>query len=216
MKFGLFYQIQVPKPWDEQSEARRIWEALDQIAFAEEMGYDSVWFSEHHFRPVWSHNSAPDLTLAAVTQRTSRIRMGIGVVLAPIHHPLHTAARMATLDILSKGRVDVGLGRTGYPYQLTPYGTDLDDTRGMWEEFAEVLPRIWTEEEVSHDGEYFHIPPRQVLAQASAEAAPASLVGLRQRGDHPAAPGSWAWEPWLAARAALTGWPAPWSSTTRA
>ena len=115
MKFGLFYQIQVPKPWDEQSEARRIWEALDQIAFAEEMGYDSVWFSEHHFRPVWSHNSAPDLTLAAVTQRTSRIRMGIGVVLAPIHHPLHTAARMATLDILSKGRVDVGLGRTGYP-----------------------------------------------------------------------------------------------------
>ena len=163
MKFGLFYQIQVPKPWDEESEARRIWEALDQIAFAEEMGYDSVWFSEHHFRPVWSHNSAPDLTLAAVTQRTSRIRMGIGVVLAPIHHPLHTAARMATLDILSKGRVDVGLGRTGYPYQLTPYGTDLEHTRGMWEEFAHVLPRIWTEEEVSHDGEYFHIPPRQVL-----------------------------------------------------
>ena len=66
MKFGLFYQIQVPKPWDEESEARRIWEALDQIAYAEEMGYDSVWFSEHHFRPEWSHNSAPDLTLAAV------------------------------------------------------------------------------------------------------------------------------------------------------
>ena len=163
MKFGLFYQIQVPKPWDDESEARRIWEALDQIAFAEEMGYDSVWFSEHHFRPVWSHNSAPDLTLAAVTQRTSRIRMGIGVVLAPIHHPLHTAARMATLDILSRGRVDVGLGRTGYPYQLTPYGATLEDTRGMWEEFAQVLPRIWMEEEVSHDGEYFHIPPRNVL-----------------------------------------------------
>ena len=84
-----------------------------------------MWFSEHHFRPVWSHNSAPDLTLAAVSQRTSRIRLGIGVVLAPIHHPLHVAARMATLDILSHGRVDVGLGRTGYPYQLTPYGSDL-------------------------------------------------------------------------------------------
>ena len=103
MKFGLFYQIQVPKPWSEDSEAKRIWEALDQIAFAEEMGYDSVWFSEHHFRPEWSHNSAPDLTLAAVSQRTSRMRMGVGVVLAPIHHPLHTAARMATLDILSHG-----------------------------------------------------------------------------------------------------------------
>ena len=163
MKFGLFYQIQVPKPWDEDSESKRIWEALDQIEYAEEMGYDSVWFSEHHFRPVWSHNSAPDLTLAAVSQRTSRIRLGVGVVLAPIHHPLHTAARMSTLDILSNGRVDVGLGRTGYPYQLTPYGTKLEDTRGMWEEFAQVLPKIWTEEVVSHEGKYYQIPPREVL-----------------------------------------------------
>ena len=163
MKFGLFYQIQVPKPWSEETEARRFWEALDQIAFAEKMGFDSVWFSEHHFRPVWSHNSAPDLTLAAASQRTSRIRLGIGVVLAPIHHPLHTAQRMATLDILSRGRVDVGLGRTGYPYQLTPYGTDLEDTRPIWEEFANVLPRIWTEEVISYEGEYFQIPPREVL-----------------------------------------------------
>ena len=163
MKFGLFYQIQVPKPWNEDSEAKRIWEALDQIEYAEEMGYDSVWFSEHHFRPVWSHNSAPDLTLAAVSQRTSRIRLGVGVVLAPIHHPLHTAARMATLDILSNGRVDVGLGRTGYPYQLTPYGTKLEDTRGMWEEFAQVLPRMWTDQVFSHEGKYYQIPPREVL-----------------------------------------------------
>ncbi len=163
MKFGLFYQIQVPKPWSEESESKRLHEALEQITYAEEMGFDSVWFSEHHFRPVWSHNSAPDLTLAAVSQRTSRIRLGIGVVLAPIHHPLHVAARMATLDILSHGRVDVGLGRTGYPYQLTPYGAKLEDTRGMWNEFADVLPRIWTEEVFSHEGTYFHIPPREVL-----------------------------------------------------
>jgi alkanesulfonate monooxygenase SsuD/methylene tetrahydromethanopterin reductase-like flavin-dependent oxidoreductase (luciferase family) len=163
MRFGLFYQIQVPKPWSDDSEFKRIHEALDQITYAEEMGFDSVWFSEHHFRPVWSHNSAPDLTLAAVSQRTSRIRLGIGVVLAPIHHPLHTAARMATLDILSHGRVDVGLGRTGYPYQLTPYGAHLQDTRGMWNEFAELLPRMWTEELFEYDGTYYKIPPREVL-----------------------------------------------------
>jgi hypothetical protein len=107
MRIGLFYQIQVPKPWTAESEAQRIYEALEQSPFAEEQGFDSVWFSEHHFRPVWSHNSAPDLTLAAGSQRTSRIRLGIGVVLAPIHHPLHVAQRMATLDILSRGRVDV-------------------------------------------------------------------------------------------------------------
>ena len=163
MRIGLFYQIQVPKPWTASSESQRIYEALEQIPYAEEQGFDSVWFSEHHFRPVWSHNSAPDLTVAAVSQHTSRTRLGIGVVLAPIHHPLHVAARMATLDILSKGRVDVGLGRTGYPYQLTPYGSDLQDTRGMWQEFADVLPRIWTQEEISYDGHYYHIPRREVL-----------------------------------------------------
>ena len=163
MRIGLFYQIQVPKPWTRTSESERIYEALEQIPYAEEQGFQSVWFSEHHFRPVWSHNSAPDLTLAAVSQRTSRIRLGVGVVLAPIHHPLHVAQRMATLDILCRGRVDVGLGRTGYPYQLTPYGADLGDTRGMWQEFAELLPRLWTEEEVAHDGAYFHIPRREVL-----------------------------------------------------
>jgi len=163
MRIGLFYQIQVPKPWTVTSEAERIYEALEQIPFAEQQGFESVWFSEHHFRPVWSHNSAPDLTLAAVSQRTNRIRLGIGVVLAPIHHPLHVAARMATLDILSHGRVDVGLGRTGYPYQLTPYGADLRDTRGMWQEFAEVLPQIWTREVFSHEGPYFQMPPREVL-----------------------------------------------------
>ncbi len=163
MRIGLFYQIQVPKPWTPTSESQRIHEALEQIPYAEEMGFSSVWFSEHHFRPVWSHNSAPDLTLAAVSQRTSRIRLGVGVVLAPIHHPLHVAARMATLDILSRGRVDVGLGRTGYPYQLTPYGADLQDTRGMWQEFADVLPRIWTQEEISYDGTYYRIPRREVL-----------------------------------------------------
>jgi alkanesulfonate monooxygenase SsuD/methylene tetrahydromethanopterin reductase-like flavin-dependent oxidoreductase (luciferase family) len=163
MRIGLFYQIQVPKPWTPQSESQRIHEALEQIPYAEQQGFTSVWFSEHHFRPVWSHNSAPDLTLAAVSQRTSRIRLGIGVVLAPIHHPLHVAARMATLDILSHGRVDVGLGRTGYPYQLTPYGADLHDTRGMWQECAEVLPRIWTEEIISYHGTYYQIPPREVL-----------------------------------------------------
>ena len=163
MRVGLFYQIQVPKPWTQESKSQRIHEALEQIPFAEEQGFASVWFSEHHFRPVWSHNSAPDLTLAAVSQRTSRIRLGIGVVLAPIHHPLHVAARMATLDILSRGRVDVGLGRTGYPYQLTPFGSDLQDTRGMWLEFADVLPRIWTQETIAHEGKYFQFLPREVL-----------------------------------------------------
>src|SRR5437588_12234113 len=132
MRIGLFYQIQVPKPWTRSSESQRIYEALEQIPYAEQLGFASVWFSEHHFRPVWSLYSAPDLTLAAVSQRTSRIRLGVGVVLAPIHHPLHVAQRMATLDLLSHGRVDVGSCRTGHPSQLTPDCSDLRATRELW------------------------------------------------------------------------------------
>src|SRR5436309_15931270 len=104
MRIGLFYQIQVPKPWTPSSESERIYEALEQIPYAEQMGFESVWFSEHHFRPVWSHNSDPVLTLAAVSQRTSRIRLGVGAVVAPISHPPHVAHRMATLAILKRGR----------------------------------------------------------------------------------------------------------------
>src|SRR5438128_11857909 len=144
MRIGLFYQIQVPKPWTAESESQRIYEALEQIPYAEQVGFESAWFSEHHFRPVWSHNSAPDLTLAAVSQRTSKIRLGVGVVLAPIHHPLHVAQRMATLDILSHGRADVGLGRPGYPYQRSPAGTAQRDTRGMLQLVASHPQRILT------------------------------------------------------------------------
>jgi alkanesulfonate monooxygenase SsuD/methylene tetrahydromethanopterin reductase-like flavin-dependent oxidoreductase (luciferase family) len=124
---------------------------------------ESVWFVEHHFRSEWSHSSAPDITLAALSQRTSKIRLGIAVVLVPLHHPLNVASRLATLDILSKGRVDLGVGRSGYPYQMLPYGSDLKDVSGMLEEYLEVIPGAWTEEEFAYDGQYYQIPPREVV-----------------------------------------------------
>ena len=77
---------------------------LDQVAYAEEMGLTSVWMADHQFRTEWSHSSAPDVTLGALSQRTIRMRLGIAVVVPPVQHPLHIAARTATLDILSKGR----------------------------------------------------------------------------------------------------------------
>ena len=163
MQLGLFYQIQVPKPWNADSESQRFFEMLEQVTYAEEIGMESVWFVEHHFRSEWSHSSAPDITLAALSQRTSKIRLGIAVVLVPLHHPLNVASRLATLDILSKGRVDLGVGRSGYPYQMLPYGSDLKDVSGMLEEYLEVIPGAWTEEEFSYDGQYYQIPPREVI-----------------------------------------------------
>jgi alkanesulfonate monooxygenase SsuD/methylene tetrahydromethanopterin reductase-like flavin-dependent oxidoreductase (luciferase family) len=163
MQLGLFYQIQVPRPWSAASESQRYWEMLEEVSYAEEIGMTSVWFVEHHFRSEWSHSSAPDLTLAAISQRTRDMRLGIAVVLAPLHHPLNVAARMATLDILSNGRVDLGIGRSGYPYQMQPFGADLADVSGMVEEYLKIIPGAWTQEEFSFDGRYYHIPPREVV-----------------------------------------------------
>ena len=163
MDLGLFYQIQVPKPWDGESEARKYGEMMEQVAYAEEMGMTSVWFVEHHFRSEWSHSSAPDITLAALSQRTRNMRLGIAVTLAPLHHPLHVASRMATLDIISGGRVNLGIGRSGYPYQMLPYGSDLADVSEMVEEYLQIIPGAWTEESFAYEGKHYHIPPREVV-----------------------------------------------------
>jgi alkanesulfonate monooxygenase SsuD/methylene tetrahydromethanopterin reductase-like flavin-dependent oxidoreductase (luciferase family) len=163
MRIGLFYQIQIPKPWTAESETQRYWEMIEQVEYAEAIGLESVWFVEHHFRSEWSHSSAPDVTLAALSQRTSKMRLGIAVVLPPVHHPLHTAVRLATLDILSKGRVDLGVGRSGYPYQMQPFGTDLPEATGIVEESLQIIPRAWTEEVFSYEGKHYQIPPREVI-----------------------------------------------------
>ena len=163
MDLGLFYQIQVPKPWDDRSESRKFQEMMEQVCFAEEVGMTSVWFVEHHFRSEWSHSSAPDITLAALSQRTNNMRLGIAVTLAPLHHPLHVASRMATLDILSGGRVNLGIGRSGYPYQMLPYGSDLPDVSEMVEEYLQIIPGAWTEETFSFQGKHYDIPPREII-----------------------------------------------------
>ena len=140
MQIGMFYQIQVPKPWTTHTESDRYWEMLEQVSFAKEMGLESAWLADHHFRTEWSHSSAPDVTLGAISQRTSRMRLGIAVVVPPVQHPLQIAARVATLDIPSKGRADLGVGRSGYSYQMAAFGADLKDATGMVDEALEIIP----------------------------------------------------------------------------
>jgi alkanesulfonate monooxygenase SsuD/methylene tetrahydromethanopterin reductase-like flavin-dependent oxidoreductase (luciferase family) len=163
MKFGMFFELQMPKPWSANAEYNAFWQAVEQVTYAEEMGFEHVWLVEHHFLTEFSHSSAPEVTLAIMAERTSRMRLGFGVVLTPVHHPLHVAARVATLDIFSKGRVDVGVGRTKGPYQLTPFGRDVAQTQSMMLETLECLPGMWTQEVFSHEGENWKIPPREVI-----------------------------------------------------
>ena len=180
MQIGMFYQIQVPRPWGAQTESDRYWEMMDQVVLAEELGLESVWMADHQFRTEWSHSSAPDVTLAAISQRTSRIRLGIAVAVPPVQHPLHTAARVATLDILSKGRVDLGVGRSGYPYQMAAFGIDLEHATGMVDEALEIIPRAWTEGEFSYQGRHFKIPPREVHPKPVQQPHPPMWLGCSQ------------------------------------
>lgn len=163
MKFGLFYEIQVPRPAPPGAEQQRIREVIEQVKLAEEMGFERVWFVEHHGLTEWAHCSAPEVMLAAVSQHTTTMRLGFGVILLPVHHPVHVAVKTATLDVLSGGRVDVGVGRSGNPYQLTPFGVNLEDTRGIWEESLAMLPNLWTQEIYSHQGKYFTVPEREII-----------------------------------------------------
>src|SRR5512143_3205028 len=148
MKFDLLYELQMPKPHDERSEWRCYHEALEQIELADKLGYDTVWEVEHHFLTEFAHSSAPEVFLAAVSQRTKNIRIGHGVALLPypFNHPIRVAERAAALDIVSNGRVDLGTGRSITEQELGGFGIDPADSRPMWEQAIRMIPRMWQTE----------------------------------------------------------------------
>src|SRR5207247_7414575 len=117
MKFGVFYEHQLPRPWDDGAELTLFQDALDQVELADRLGIDYAWEVEHHFLEEYSHSSAPEVFLAAASQRTRRIRLGHGIVLMPpcYHHPARVAARIAPLDLVSKGRGAWGPGESAPP-----------------------------------------------------------------------------------------------------
>jgi len=114
MKFGIFYEHQLPRPWAEDSEYRLIQDALEQIAYADSIGIEYAWEVEHHFLEEYSHSSAPEVFLAAASQRTKDIRLGHGIVQTPplFNHPARIAERISMLDLVSNGRVDFGSGES--------------------------------------------------------------------------------------------------------
>src|ERR1700675_3807390 len=110
MEFGVFYEHQLPRPWNDDSERRLIQEALDQVELADRLGIEFAWEVEHHFLEEYSHSSAPEVFLAAASQRTKRIRLGHGIVQITTNQPHRVAERVSTLDLISGGRVELGLG----------------------------------------------------------------------------------------------------------
>jgi alkanesulfonate monooxygenase SsuD/methylene tetrahydromethanopterin reductase-like flavin-dependent oxidoreductase (luciferase family) len=154
----------MPKPWDADSEYRCYHQALEQIELADRLGYDTVWEVEHHFLNEFAHSSAPEVFLAAVSQRTKRIRIGHGVTLLPhpFNHPIRVAERVAALDLLSDGRVEFGTGRSSQ-FEQAGFGIDTAVSREMWQESLEMIPRMWTEDPFEHAGRFVSVPARSIL-----------------------------------------------------
>src|SRR2546422_9648387 len=133
MQFGLFFQHQLPRPWTEGVEVRNFADHLEQCVLAERLGFHSIWVTEHHFLEEYSHSSAPEVFLGAVAARTTRLRLGHGIVQLPpaINHPARVAERIATLDRISHGRVEFGTGEGSSAAELDGFGVDPEDKRAM-------------------------------------------------------------------------------------
>ena len=166
MEFGVFYEHQLPRPWNDDSERRLIHEALEQVELADRLGIEYAWEVEHHFLEEYSHSSAPEVFLAAASQRTKRIRLGHGIVLMPpgYNHPARVAERIAMLDLVSNGRVEFGTGESASRMELEGFGIDPLAKKAMWEEaVAEVALMLSRSPYPGHQGPHFSMPPRDVL-----------------------------------------------------
>jgi alkanesulfonate monooxygenase SsuD/methylene tetrahydromethanopterin reductase-like flavin-dependent oxidoreductase (luciferase family) len=165
VRFGIFFELSVPRPLGGVAEQVVYDNALEQAVLADELGFDSVWAVEHHFLESYSHCSAPEVFLTAVAARTTRIRVGHGAVVCvpEMNHPVRIAERAAALDIVSHGRLELGTARSSTWTELGGFGTDPDLTKKTWDEFVRVIPKMWSEDAFSWDGLSFSMPERNVL-----------------------------------------------------
>ncbi len=160
MKFGLHYQLPCS---GSQSPVQRYRDTLDQAVYAEALGFESVWPVEQHFNPNLSILPSPLLMLAALAERTRTLRLGIAIVLLPLSHPVRVAEEIATLDVLSNGRVEFGIGRGSIPTHFTGFGLNQAESRERMLESLEIILQAWTSESLSFQGKFYHINDLSVV-----------------------------------------------------
>jgi len=160
MKFGLFYQLPCAPM---QQVAARYQETIEQIVYAEALGFDAAWLAELHFNPLFSVMPAPLMLAAALAQRTTRIRLGTAVLLLPLQHPIRTAEEAAVVDLFSQGRLELGVGRGMIAIHFQGFNVPREESRARFEEALMLIKQAWTEETCSFDGKFFQVPPTAVV-----------------------------------------------------
>jgi len=166
MRFGIFYEHQLPKPWNPGDEARLFHDALDQVVLADRLGYDYAWEVEHHFLEEYSHSSAPEVFLSACAALTKNIRVGHGIrqVIPNYNHPARTAEGLATLDIISRGRLDFGIGEGATRLELGGFGIPAREKRALAIEAAEQIANMMVMDPYpGFEGKSFSFPCRNVI-----------------------------------------------------
>jgi luciferase family oxidoreductase group 1 len=163
MKFGIFYEHQLPRPWTRDSEYQLFQDSLSQFELADKLGYDYAWVVEHHFLEEYSHSSAPEVFLGAASQRTKNIRLGHGVIQITTNQPQRVAEKVSTLDLLSNGRVELGMGEATGPAELHPFGTRVRDKRDRWEEAVRAILPMFTKQSWEFHGQFHDFPARNVI-----------------------------------------------------
>jgi natural product biosynthesis luciferase-like monooxygenase protein len=166
-------------------------EILEEAEYAEELGYEGFWVGEHHFQPSQRVFPSPQMTLAAISQRTKRLRLGTGVNVLPVNDPVRLAEDLAELDLLSHGRVCLGAGRGYQPHEFAGFNIPMESSRERFWECLEIIHKAWTQENFSYKGKFYHyqdiaLLPRPVQKPHPpiwvAAASPGSAEEIARRG----------------------------------
>jgi alkanesulfonate monooxygenase SsuD/methylene tetrahydromethanopterin reductase-like flavin-dependent oxidoreductase (luciferase family) len=164
VKFSLLVEAQIASA-TAAAERQIFHDCVAQALLADELGYHAVWAVEHHGLLEYSHCSAPEVLLGFIAARTRRIRLGHGVTLTPhrYNHPIRVAERIATLDILSHGRVNWGSGKSASRIEQDAFEIDRNELDEQWREAFEMIPRMWRSDLFEHSGKFFNIPPTPII-----------------------------------------------------
>lgn len=184
MRFGVFYELQLPKPWAEDGEHRLVHESLEQIQLADKLGIDYAWAVEHHFLDEYSHCSAPETFLAAAAALTDNIKLGHGIrqVIPAYNHPARSAEVVSMLDLVSDGRAQMGIGEGATRMELHGFGIPAKQKRAMSLDAAEQIANMMVLDPYpGYQGEFFSMPCRNVLPKPMQKPHPPMWMACSNR-----------------------------------
>ncbi len=169
MDFGIFMEFGNRENRPETGSFR---EGFDLVEAGESWGLDSAWLAEFHFNPTRSVLSSPIVVASAIASRTQRMRIGMAVYVLPLNNPLRIAEEVATVDHISEGRFDFGIGRSGFTRSYDIYGTPYNESQARFREGLEIIREAWKGETFSYEGDFFHIKDATVTPRPYQEPHP--------------------------------------------